>query len=80
MKYKPLKASIGDILKISDTLSLRFEKIAEDLNPTWLEIPAESSTIEAEDGEYVAVTSDIWFVQENGHWRMMTQAEHLRVA
>lgn len=80
MKYKPLKANIGDILKISDTLSLRFEKVAEDLQPAWLEIPAQSSTIDSSDGDYVAVTPDVWFVQENGHWRMMSQDEHLRVA
>lgn len=80
MKYKPLQANIGDTLKISDTLSLRFEKIADDLQPAWLEIPAEGSTVQTQDGDYVAVTPDIWFVQDNGRWRMMSQEEHLRVA
>lgn len=80
MKYYPLHAKVGDILKISETLSLRFEKVADDLLPIWYEIPVEESTIEGHEGDYVEVSPDICFVLDKGIWRMMSKEEHSRVA
>lgn len=76
MNYKKIDAKIGDTLKVSDSMALRFEKFADDLQPVWHEIPVEESTRDFENGSYVPVTEDCWFVFDNGYWRMMTLAEH----
>lgn len=58
-------------------MSLRFEKIAYDLQPVWQEIAYEPQTITCQDGHFVEVTPDIWFVLENGAWRTMTASERI---
>lgn len=77
MRYHKINAKIGDTLKISDSMSLRYEKIAEDLRPIWIEIPPNGEVQNYEDGTYVSVTPDVWFVFERGAWRMMNSSEHL---
>lgn len=76
MKFLKFEPHIGDVLTVSDNMSLRFEKIADDLKPVWMEIPRIHTGMEAENGNYVIVTDDLWFVFENGYWRVMTMNEH----
>lgn len=77
MNYKPLKAGLGDILNINEHLSLRYEKFADDILPVWHEIPPESGNVVPHEGDFVSVTEDVWFVYENGRWRVMDQKEHV---
>lgn len=76
MKYKKLQARVGDSLRISDLMSLKFEKFSEDLSPVWHEVPPEPQTNIYDDGSFVEVTDDCWFVFDKDHWRMMTSNEH----
>ncbi len=76
MNYRQMKPNLGDVIAISKDMSLRFEKVAEDIAPVWFEIPYEPSTMQFNDGCYLKVTNDLWFVFEDDHWRVMTQNEH----
>lgn len=76
MNYWKLKPKLGDVVAISNDMSLRFEKIAEDIAPVWIEIPHAPSTLQVNDGCYLTVTNDLWFVFENKQWRVMTLNEH----
>lgn len=77
MKYQRFQAQIGEVLKISDRMSLRFEKIAPDVSPVWYEIPAEDGRWDFKEGTFIEVTDDIWFAYHLGRWRTMTQPEHI---
>jgi hypothetical protein len=77
MIYKKLVPNIGDTVRINDSMSLRFEKIAEDLRPVWHEIPPSEGDLHLEEGVFVSVTPDVWFVFEHGSWRVMSLAEHV---
>lgn len=77
MIYKKLQAQIGDTIHISDLMSLRYEKLAPDIGPVWHEIPAEDGDKNFEEGSFVEVTPDVWFVYDQGNWRMMSLHEHL---
>lgn len=80
MKYTKIKARLGDTIKINENMSLRFEKMAEDLGPVWHEIPPVPQNKEVEEGDFVQVTDDVWFVYENSRWRMMNHSEHVEAA
>jgi hypothetical protein len=80
MMYKPIKAHEGDVVQINEHISLRFGKVASDLEPIWQEIPPEPGNLVVEEGNFVPVTDDVWFVLENHHWRMMTQNEHVEAS
>lgn len=77
MIYKKLQADIGDTVRVSDLMSLRYEKIAPDIGPVWHEIPAVEGKGNYEEGSFVEVTPDVWFVFDKGKWRMMNLHEHL---
>jgi hypothetical protein len=77
MKYQKINPKIGDVIAISEQMSLKFEKIADDLAPVWMEAPSEASTTQFDEGSYVNVTDDVWFVYDKQHWRIMTNSEHL---
>jgi hypothetical protein len=74
MKLKP---KLGDVVTISDQMSLKFEKIADDLAPVWMEVPSEKSETLFSDGSYIAVTDELWFIYDQDHWRIMTSNEHV---
>lgn len=76
MNYMKMKPKLGDIIAISSDMSLKFEKLAEDIAPVWIEIPHAPSTMQFNDGCYIAVTDDLWFVYEDHSWRVMTLNEH----
>lgn len=76
MNYTRYIPKIGDSFQISETMSVLYEKIAEDLNPIWHEVPAQSGITDVEEGTFIAITPDVWFVFDKGKWRMMGQAEH----
>lgn len=76
MLFRKLQAKPGDTLRVSDLMSLRFEKISDDLGPIWHEIPATDETLKYDEGNFVEVTEDCWFVFDRGHWRMMSVNEH----
>lgn len=80
MMYKPINAREGDIVQINEHISLRYGKVAADLGPIWQEIPSEPGNFVLEEGNFVPVTDDVWFVLENNHWRMMTQNEHVEAS
>ena len=80
MKFKKIDGQIGDTLKISDVMSLRFEKITEDLGPVWHEIPSTHENRKYDEGSFVEVTPDCWFVLDQGRWRMMSTNEHIVAA
>lgn len=71
-----MKPKLGDVIAISSDMSLKFEKLAEDIAPVWIEVPHSPSTMQFNDGCYIAVTDEFWFVYENGNWRVMTLSEH----
>lgn len=77
MKFKKFDARIGDTVRINDSMSLRYEKFADDLHPVWHEIPSNGHRRNYEEGTFVSVTPDVWFVFNHGAWRMMTPSEHL---
>lgn len=77
MKYVKIDARIGDTLKINEYMSLRFEKIADDLGPVWHEIPPIPQNRDVDEGSFVQVTDDIWFVFDKSEWRMMNHSEHV---
>jgi hypothetical protein len=77
MKYQKIKPKVGDVIAVSDQMSLRFEKLAEDLEPVWMEVPLENSTHHYSEGAYFTVTQDVWFVFQNHFWRVMTMNERL---
>lgn len=79
MKFRKLKPKVGDVITISDEMSLRYEMIAEDLPPIWHEIPRAVQNLEPEEGNYLKVTTDLWFVFENGRWRVMNADEHVQI-
>jgi hypothetical protein len=58
-------------------MSLRSGKIADDLAPVWHEIPPMASTRVPEEGSFIDVTPDVWFVFDGGEWRIMTPGEHV---
>jgi hypothetical protein len=74
MNYWKLKPKIGDVVAVSPEMSLKFEKIAEDIAPVWIEVPPEPSTMQFNDGSYLNVTNDLWFVYDQG-WRVMSHNE-----
>lgn len=76
MNYRKLKPNLGDVVAVSKDMSLKFEKIAEDIAPVWIEVPPEPSTMLVNDGCYLSVTSDLWFVYDDKNWRVMTPNEH----
>lgn len=76
MNYRKLKPKLGDVVAVSNDMSLKYEKIADDIAPVWIEIPSTPSTIQVNDGCYLTVTNDLWFVYENKEWRVMTLNEH----
>jgi len=76
MNYVKIKPKLGDVIAISSDMSLKFVKLAEDIAPVWIEIPYSPSTLQFNDGCYLAVTDDLWFVFENANWRVMTLSEH----
>jgi hypothetical protein len=76
MNYWKVKPKLGDVIAISNDMSLQFVKLAEDIAPVWIEIPHEESTMQFNDGCYLAVTDDLWFVYQNQQWRVMTLSEH----
>jgi hypothetical protein len=80
MRYKKLDAHLGDTLSINENMSLRFEKIAEDLIPIWHEIPPAQQNRDVQEGHFVQVTEDVWFVFENSKWRIMNHSEHVEAA
>lgn len=80
MKFKKFEAKVGDTVKINDALALKYEKVAEDLRPVWQEIPSDGEKFSYEDGTFVSVTSDVWFVYDRGEWRMMTPSEHIEAS
>lgn len=75
MNYRKMKPKIGDVIAISPALSLKYEKLADDIAPVWFEIPFEPSTVQFNDGCYITVTGELSFVYENGSWRVMGQSE-----
>jgi hypothetical protein len=77
MNYKNLRPRPGDVIAINDQMSLRFEKLAADIEPVWLEVPRENSSIPYEEGSYIEVTNDVWFIYIHDEWRVMTKSEHL---
>ena len=77
MRFKKYHAKEGDTLKINDSLALRFERFASDLQPVWHEVSAENGNMKYEDGTNVSVTDDVWFVFDKDKWRMMTPYEHI---
>ena len=77
MKFKKYEAKLGDTVKINEYMSLKFEKIADDLSPVWHEIPSNGHAGKFEEGTFLSVTPDVWFVFENGNWRVMTPSEHV---
>jgi len=76
MNYRKMNPKPGDVIAISSEMSLKFEKLAEDIAPVWIEKPYTPSTMQFNDGCYIAVTDDLWFVFENKNWRVMTLSEH----
>lgn len=76
MRYKNLRPKPGDVIAINDQLSLRFEKLAPDLEPVWMEVSQEASSINYDEGSYIQVTPDVWFVYVREGWRVMTMSEH----
>ena len=80
MRFKKFEAKVGDTVKINEAMALRYEKIAEDLRPIWHEIPSNGEKRSYEDGTFVSVTPDVWFVFERGEWRMMTPSEHIEAS
>ena len=76
MNYRKMKPKLGDVIAINDVMSLKFEKVAEDIAPVWMEVPPEPSTMQFNDGCYLTVTNDLWFVFENNSWRVMNPNEH----
>lgn len=77
MKYQKLRPKVGDVVAISDQMSLKFEKIADDLSPVWMEVPSEKSNMIFTNGSYIAVTDELWFLYDRDHWRVMTTTEHV---
>lgn len=77
MKFKKIDARLGETVRINDSMSLRYEKFADDLLPVWHEIPSDGQMKNYEEGTFVSVTHDVWFVFNNGTWRMMTPSEHI---
>jgi hypothetical protein len=77
MKFKKFKPKVGDILEINESMSLLYEKIAKDLLPIWHEIPSVPSNLWLEEGHYVSVTPDIWFLRVADGWRVMSLKERL---
>ncbi len=75
MRYKKLDPFIGDVLKINDNISLRFEKISADLSPVWMETEGESDTHIYQEGDFICVTNDCWFAFIGGEWKMMSKKE-----
>lgn len=80
MNFKKYKARVGDVVKINESMSLVYEKIADDLGPVWHEIPSGGDEQNFEEGTFVSVTSDVWFVYDKGEWRMMTPNEHIEAS
>ena len=80
MMYKPINAHEGDIVQINEHISLRYGKVAADLEPVWQEIPPEPGNLVLDEGSFVPVTDDVWFVLENHYWRIMTQNEHVEAS
>lgn len=76
MKYIRYLPKLGDTFQISDNMSIRYEKIAEDLRPIWHEVPPSPGIGPIEEGTFIAVTHDIWFVYDHAQWRIMSQSEH----
>lgn len=76
MKYVKLKPKLGDVIAISDDMALKYEKIADDIAPVWMEIPVQRSTVPYSQGTYVTVTEDLWFIYDHDSWRVMTMNEH----
>ena len=76
MNYRKLKPKVGDVVAVSPEMSLKFEKIADDIAPVWIEVPPEPSTMQFNDGCYFTVTNDLWFVYEGNNWRVMGPNEH----
>lgn len=77
MKYVKLKARIGDVVTISDQMALKFEKIADDIAPVWREVPPEPTDKKFQNGSYITVTDELWFIYDHEHWRIMTANEHV---
>ena len=77
MNFKKYNAKVGDIVRINESMSLVYEKIADDLRPVWHEIPSDGEKQDFEEGTFVSVTPDVWFVFDKGEWRMMTPTEHI---
>lgn len=80
MKFKTIKALEGDVIQINENMSLRYGRVAEDLGPVWQAIPSEPGNLPIEEGNYVPVTEDVWFVLENQQWRIMSQKEHVEAS
>jgi hypothetical protein len=59
-------------------MSPRFEKISEDLNSIWLELPIGPKIKKYDKVTFVEVTYDCWFVHISGKWRMMNPGEHIK--
>lgn len=77
MNFKPVAAQIGDVIEINKNMSMKYGPMGMGLRPVWHEIPPEKGSISPEEGHFIEVTEDIWFVFENGQWRIMSQPEHV---
>lgn len=80
MNYRKIDAQPGSIVNLNENMSLKYEKIADDLGPVWQEIPPEPSNVEVKEGDFVQVTEDVWFVFVDSQWRMMNHAEHVEAS
>lgn len=77
MKFIKVKPKLGEVISVSDSMSLRYEKLAEDLSPVWMEAPPAESSGKYPEGSYIMVTNDLWFLYDHNSWRVMIMNERI---